>query len=56
MVNIHRREALKLLDQGDIEEVMPGLYAQVSDVLYHPMLGLLHGEAPHMPASAWVVS
>lgn len=56
-VNIHRREAMKLLEQGDIEELMPGLYAQVSDVLYHPVLGLLQGEAASaMPASAWVVS
>ncbi len=39
-VTIHRREAMKLLSQGDIDEVMPGLYAQVSDWLYHPDLGL----------------
>ncbi|MEW5837795.1 MAG: CRISPR-associated helicase Cas3' [Pseudomonadota bacterium] len=56
-VSIHRREAMKLLEQGDIEELMPGLYVQVSDVLYHPVLGLLQGEAASaMPASAWVVS
>ena len=55
-VNIHRREAMKLLEQGDVEEVMPGLFVQVSDVLYHPLLGLLQGEAPPMPASTWVVS
>ena len=55
-VNIHRLEAMKLLEQGDVEEVMPGLFVQVSDVLYHPILGLLHGDAPPMPASTWVVS
>lgn len=56
-VNIHRRDALKLLAQSDIIEVMPGLFAQVSDVLYHPILGLLYGDSvPPMPASAWVVS
>lgn len=40
-VNIHRRDALRLLGQGDIEEVMPGLFAQTNDLLYHPELGLL---------------
>jgi CRISPR-associated endonuclease/helicase Cas3 len=40
-VNINRRDALRLLDQGDIEEVIPGLFAQTSDILYHPELGLL---------------
>ncbi len=56
-VNIHRREAMKLVEQGDIEEVIPGLFVQVSDVLYHPLLGLLTGEAAGtVPSSAWVVS
>lgn len=56
-VTIHRMEAMKLLEQGDIEEVMPGLFVQASDMLYHPVLGLLHGEAVAMvPTSAWVVS
>lgn len=56
-VNIHRRKAEKLLNQGDIQEVMPGLYAQVSDVLYHPILGLLTDETTSaMLPSAWVVS
>ena len=39
-VNIHRRDALRLLGQGDVEEVIPGLFAQASDILYHPELGL----------------
>ncbi len=56
-VNIHQREAMKLLEQGDIEEAVPGLFVQVSDLLYHPVLGLLHGEAAGaVPAAAWVVS
>jgi CRISPR-associated endonuclease/helicase Cas3 len=56
LVNIHRREAERLLRQGDIEEIMPGLYVQVSDQLYHPTLGLLTEEAVSaMPASAWIV-
>lgn len=40
-VNIHRRDALRLLGQGDIEELIPGLFAQASDILYHSELGLL---------------
>lgn len=56
-VSVHRREVMKLRSQGDIEEIMPGLFEQTSDLLYHPHLGLLVGPgAPSMPASAWVVS
>lgn len=56
-VNIHRREAEKLLVQGDIREVMPGLYVQESDPLYHPELGLLYGEATKLVSPAtWIVS
>lgn len=39
-VNLHRRQALPLLDRGDIEEILPGLYAQVSDWIYDPETGL----------------
>ena len=39
-VTIHRREVMKLLSQGDAEEILPGLYIQISDWLYHPILGL----------------
>ena len=39
-VNIHRREALHLATQGDIEEVVPGLFVQTNSLLYHPVLGL----------------
>jgi len=57
MVNIHRRVADRLLRQGDIEEIAPGLYVQINDLLYHPQLGLLTSEnLTAMPASAWVVS
>ncbi len=38
-VNIYRRDAMRLVGQGDIEEAMPGLYVQVNDWLYHPDLG-----------------
>jgi CRISPR-associated endonuclease/helicase Cas3 len=45
-VTIRQRDARRLLAQGDIEELIPGLFVQVSDVLYHPVLGLLIDEAP----------
>lgn len=50
-VNIHRREADKLLRQGDIEEAIPGLYLQVSDWLYHPDLGFNPDGTPPTPTS-----
>ena len=40
-VTLHRAQALALLNQGDIEAILPGLYVQVSDWLYDPNLGLL---------------
>ncbi len=40
-VTVHRREVVRLLSQGDIEEAMPGLYVQISDWLYHPDIGLI---------------
>ncbi|HRH81270.1 MAG TPA: CRISPR-associated helicase Cas3' [Thiobacillaceae bacterium] len=50
-VNIHRRDADKLLRQGDIEEAIPGLYLQVSDWLYHPGLGFNPDGTPPTPTS-----
>jgi CRISPR-associated endonuclease/helicase Cas3 len=50
-VTVHRREAMKLLSQGDIEEAMPGLYVQISDWLYHPDLGLNPEGAPQKLAN-----
>ena len=40
-VTLHQKKALALLVQGDIKELMPGLFVQVSDLLYDPDLGLL---------------
>lgn len=40
-VNLYRRLASPLLERGDIEEILPGLYAQVADGLYDETLGLL---------------
>ena len=31
----------KLLANGDVFEVYPGMFAQTADVLYHPQLGVL---------------
>jgi hypothetical protein len=48
---------LMYLGQGDIEEIMPGLFVQVSDWLYHPVLGVQDDpDAQRIPASAWVVA
>jgi CRISPR-associated endonuclease/helicase Cas3 len=54
-VTIPQRDARRLLAQGDIEELIPGLFVQVSDVLYHPVLGLRVDDSA-APASAWIVS
>ncbi len=42
-VNLPRRQAIPLLDRGDIEEVLPGLYAQIEEGhwVYDERLGLL---------------
>lgn len=50
-VSIHRRDAEKLLRQGDIEEAIPGLYVQISDWLYHPDLGFNPDGTPPTPTS-----
>lgn len=52
--SIHRREAQALLQQGDIVELIPGLYVQMSDWLYHPELGLNPEGTPPNSASAIV--
>ncbi len=51
-VNLHRAQAMQLLRQGDIEEIMPGLFVQISDWLYHPELGLNPDGTPSSPASS----
>ena len=40
-VNIPRRDGLRLFKQGDVEEIVPGLFVQRGDWLYHPVLGLM---------------
>ncbi len=53
-VNLHRGQTLTLLNQGDIEEILPGLYVQVSDWLYNARLGLLP-EGKSLQATNWVL-
>jgi len=48
-VNIHRRDADRLLRQGDIEETVPGLCVQISGWLYHPDLGFNPDGTPPTP-------
>lgn len=50
-VNIHRREMTKLLTQGDVQEIMPGLHVQISDWLYHPDIGLNTDCLPPTPTN-----
>jgi CRISPR-associated endonuclease/helicase Cas3 len=39
-VSIHQRDVRRLLAQGDIQELLPGLFVQVSDLAYDATLGL----------------
>ncbi len=50
-VNIHRRDAFRLVSRGDIEEAIPSLYVQVSDWLYHPDLGFNPDGTPPKPTN-----
>ena len=40
IVNLYHHDIQRLLTQGDIEELIPGLFVQVSSILYDPSLGL----------------
>ncbi len=51
-VSIHRHECGRLQAAGDIEEIIPGLFAQIGDVMYHPVLGLLPDAVE--PAQTWI--
>jgi CRISPR-associated endonuclease/helicase Cas3 len=48
IVNVPRRDVMKLLAQGDVEEVIPGLFVQVNDWLYHDQLGFITDGYPIM--------
>ena len=54
-VTIRQRDARRLLAQGDIEELLPGLFVQVGDVLYHPVLGLCTDASPSPPPARLIV-
>lgn len=41
-VTLHRPQVLTLVKQGDVEQIIPGLYVQVSDLLYDNHLGLVN--------------
>lgn len=45
VVNLPRYRHQQLLNQGDIQEIHPGLFVQAYDGLYHKDLGLL-GDDP----------
>ncbi|MEW6446034.1 MAG: CRISPR-associated helicase Cas3' [Pseudomonadota bacterium] len=53
-VNLHRRQAQTLLAQSDIEEILPGLYVQISDWLYDEDLGVLPDGMSVRPGSGIV--
>ena len=53
-VNISRRDAVRLLAQGDVIEAVPGLFVQENDWLYHDQLGLIMDGSPPA-ASASIV-
>lgn len=48
-VNVHRRDALRLMGTGALNEIIPGLFAQTADGLYHPALGLQTDEVRLTP-------
>lgn len=48
-VNLHRRQTLTLLGLGDVEEILPGFYVQVSDWLYDLATGLNPENIPIRP-------
>ena len=54
-VNLPRRQLATLLRQSEIEEVIPGLYAQVGDWLYDADIGLNPDGTPMHPGSASIV-
>lgn len=49
IVNVRRKDALRMLAQRTLDEVLPGLYAQVVDGIYHRDLGLQTDEVKLTP-------
>jgi CRISPR-associated endonuclease/helicase Cas3 len=50
-VTLYARDMQRLLAQGDVEEILPDLYVQVGDVLYHAVFGVNVDEMPGDPAT-----
>lgn len=50
-VSLPHYQFQKLLTNGDLEEVCTGIFAQTSDALYHPELGVLVDEMTPDPSS-----
>jgi CRISPR-associated endonuclease/helicase Cas3 len=50
-VSLPQYQFQKLLTNGDIQEVYPGIFAQISEALYHPDLGVLVNETTPDPSS-----
>ncbi|MBI3757477.1 MAG: CRISPR-associated helicase Cas3' [Deltaproteobacteria bacterium] len=48
-VSLPEYQFQKLLSNGDLQEVYPGMFAQTSEVLYHPDLGVLVDETTPDP-------
>lgn len=49
-VNVQNRDAMRLLAQGDIAELIPGLFVQTNDYFYDSRLGLIiEGMLPTTP-------
>jgi len=43
-VNVYEYHFKRLLENNEVEEIKPGIYVQLSDTLYHPVLGLITEE------------
>jgi len=43
-VNVYEYHFKRLLENHEVEEIQPGIYVQLSDTLYHPVLGLITEE------------
>ena len=53
-VSLPEYQFKKLLSRGDVREVYPDMFAQTSDALYHPELGMLVDEETNPAPSALV--
>lgn len=51
IVTLYKRDVLRLLGQGDVMELFPGLYVQVGDVLYDPIFGVNVDGLPGDPSA-----